>query len=139
MASISRTRPPISRDLTHNERSRVSVRAPRVKHSLDPTNPIAGREWTTRRIATLQRRTSTSQNNELISSSLAPPSFFLGFPAVERGADFSDVLRLFGIGIAGGAPSSSPEFSCFIPGEAARVAVAGTSVSTFVAIERERV
>jgi hypothetical protein len=42
-------------------------------------------------------------------------------------------------GIAGGAPSSSPEFSCFIPGEGARVAFACASVPTSVAIERERV
>lgn len=89
--------------------------------------------------ATLPARTSTSQNNELMSSSLAPASFFLVFPAVDRGATFSEVLRLFGIGIAGGAPSSSPEFSCFIPGEGARVAFACASVLTFVAIERDRV
>ena len=89
--------------------------------------------------ATLPARTSTSQNNELMSSSLAPASFFLVFPAVDRGADFSEVLRLFGIGIAGRAPSSSPEFSCFIPGEGARVAFACASVLTFVAIERDRV
>ena len=91
------------------------------------------------RCATFPARTSTSQNNELMSSSPSPASFFLVFPAVDRGADFSEVLRLFGIGIAGRAPSSSPEFSCFIPGEGARVAFACASVPTSVAIERERV
>ena len=88
--------------------------------------------------ATVKTRTSTSQNNELMSSSLAPSIFFVVFPAVDRGPLFSEVLLLFGIGIAGGAPSS-PEFSCFIPGEAARVSAACASVSTCVAIERGRV
>ena len=88
--------------------------------------------------ATVKTRTSTSQNNELMSSSLAPSIFFVVFPAVDRGPLFSEVLLLFGIGIAGGAPSS-PEFSCFIPGEAARVSATCASVSTCVAIGRGRV
>lgn len=64
------------------------------------------------------RRTSTSQNRELTSSSAGAAAAFFPLPTAARGTDFSAVLLRFGIGIAGGSPSS-PEFACFIPAELA--------------------
>ena len=97
-----------------------------------PVTPRRGRKKNTRWTLRIQlralrraggrcdvaRRTSTSQNRELTSSSAGAAAAFFPLPTAARGTDFSAVLLRFGIGIAGGSPSS-PEFACFIPAELA--------------------
>jgi hypothetical protein len=130
--------PPIRPDLASNERSpRVSFREEKnTRWTLRIQLPRAGDRGA--REASLGSRTSTSQNRELMSSSLAPPRLLVVRPAVDRGPLLSEVLRRFGIGIAGEAPSWS-EFSRFIAGEAALVSNACASGSSCVAITRVRV